>query len=98
MISRGVLKDANGKAMTKDDFRVIFKSDFLPEGPFAVLSTLPDQLKTDIKQAFLDMPKKDKAGFDALSDGKDQEFVATEAKEYEPIIEMLKFNDKARKS
>ncbi len=58
MISRGVLKDANGKEMTKDDFRIIFKSDFLPEGPFAVLSTLPDQLKADIKQAFLDMPKR----------------------------------------
>ncbi|KAB2803523.1 phosphonate ABC transporter substrate-binding protein [Brucella anthropi] len=98
MVSRGVLKDADGKAMTKDDFRVIFKSDFLPEGPFAVLNTLPDQLKADIKQAFLDMPNKDKAGFDALSDGKDQEFVATEAKDFEPIIEMLKFNDKARKS
>ncbi|MBA8838696.1 phosphonate ABC transporter substrate-binding protein [Ochrobactrum sp. RH2CCR150] len=98
MISRGVLKDADGKALTKEDFRIVFKSDFLPEGPFSVLNSLPDQLKADIKQAFLDMPKKDKAGFDALSDGKDQEFVATEAKEYEPIIEMLKFNDKARKS
>ncbi|MEL4069134.1 phosphonate ABC transporter substrate-binding protein [Ochrobactrum sp. GPK 3] len=98
MISRGVLKDADGKALTKDDFRIVFKSDFLPEGPFAVLSTLPDQLKADIKQAFLEMPKKDKAGFDALSDGKDLEFVATGAKDYEPIIEMLKFNDKARKS
>ncbi len=98
MVSRGVLKDANGKALTKDDFRIIFKSDFLPEGPFAVLTTLPAQLQADIKQAFLDMPKKDKAGFDALSDGKDLEFVPTEAKEYEPIIEMLKFNDKARKS
>lgn len=98
MVSRGVLKDADGKVMTNDDFRIVFKSDFLPEGPFAVLSSLPDQLKADIKQAFLDMPKKDKAGFDGLSDGKDKEFVPTEAKEYEPIVEMLKFNDKARKS
>ncbi|MBV2144542.1 phosphonate ABC transporter substrate-binding protein [Falsochrobactrum sp. TDYN1] len=98
MLDRGIVKNADGKQLTKDDFRIIFKSDFLPEGPFTVLTGLPEQLKADIKQAFLDMPKKDKAGFDALSDGKDKEFVATDAKEYEPIIEMLKFNDKARKS
>lgn len=98
MITKGILKDANGKPLTKDDFRIVFKSDFLPEGPFAVLGSLPEKLKTDIKNAFLEMPKNDKAGFDALSDGKDKEFVGTDAKEYEPIIEMLKFNDKARKS
>ena len=98
MISRGIVKDANGKPMKLEDFRVIFKSDFLPEGPFAALHSLPEKLRADIKQAFLEMPKKDKAGFDALSDGKDQEFVATEPKDFTPIIEMLKFNDKARKS
>lgn len=98
IIAKGLLKDANGKPLTKADFRIVFKSDFLPEGPFAVLDSLPNDLKDAIKQAFLDMPKKDKKGFDGLSDGKDIEFVATGPKDYEPIIEMLKFNDKARKS
>jgi phosphonate transport system substrate-binding protein len=98
MATKGILKDASGKTLTKDDFRIVFKSDFLPEGPYAVLKELPDELKSAIKQALLDMPKKDKAGFDALSDGKDKELSPISEKDYQPIIEMLKFNDKARKT
>ncbi len=97
MITKGVLKDADGKPMTKEDFRIVFKSDFLPEGPYTVLSSLPAELKTKIAAAFLEMPKKDKAAFDALSDGKDIEFVATSPAEYKPIVDMVKFNDEQRK-
>ena len=97
MISKGLVRDADGKPMKKDDFRVVFKSDFLPEGPFAVLDSLPADLKAAIKQALLDMPKNDKAAFDKLSDGKDIEFVATSLKDYQPIIDMVRFNDEQRK-
>jgi phosphonate transport system substrate-binding protein len=97
MLAKGLVKDANGKTLTKDDFRVVFKSDFLPEGPFAVLDNLPADLKARIKTALLEMPKKDKAAFDKLSDGKDQEFVATTPKDYQPIIDMVRFNDDQRK-
>jgi phosphonate transport system substrate-binding protein len=98
MATKGFLKDASGKTLTPADFRVVFKSDFLPEGPFAVLKEMPDDLKKAIRQALLDMPKKDKASFDALSDGKDKEFTLISEKDYAPIVEMLKFNDKARKT
>lgn len=98
MIKKGVLKDAAGNPMKKEDFRIVFKSDFLPEGPYAALAALPDDLKTSIKQAFLDMPKKDPEGFAKLSDGKDTEFVAAEKDSFQPIIDMVKFNDAARKS
>ncbi|KQO59028.1 phosphonate ABC transporter substrate-binding protein [Methylobacterium sp. Leaf87] len=98
MASKGMLKDASGKALKADDFRVVFKSDIIPGDPYAVLKSLPEDLKQAIKRAMLDMPKKDKANFDALSDGKDIEFVTTSAKDYEPIIDMLKFNDRARKA
>lgn len=98
MITKGVLKDAAGNPMKKEDFRIVFKSDFLPEGPFSVLSALPDDLKAQIKQAFLDMPSKDPKGYAALSDGKDKEFVAIDRAAFDPIIEMVKFNDAARKS
>lgn len=97
MITKGVLKDANGKPMTKEDFRIVFKSDFLPEGPYSILSSLPDDLKKQITTAFVDMPKNDKKAFDVLSDGKDIEFAPTSAKEYEPIVDMVKFNDEQRK-
>lgn len=98
MATKGMLKDGAGKTLTPADFRVVFKSDFLPEAPFAVLKEMPDELKAAIRQALLDMPKKDKASFDALSDGKDKEFVPVSKKDYDPIVEMLKFNDKARRT
>jgi len=34
-----------GTPMQQSDFRVVFKSDFLPEGPYAMLATLPDDLR-----------------------------------------------------
>ena len=97
MITKGVLKDADGKPMTKEDFRIVFKSDFLPEGPYSVLSSLPTELKEKIRTAFLDLPKNDKKVFDGLSDGKDLEFVAINADAFKPIVEMVKFNDEQRK-
>lgn len=98
MIAKGVLKDADGNPMKKEDFRVVFKSDFLPEGPYAALASLPADLKAALKQAFLDMPKKDADAFAALSDGKDTEFVPADPAAFQPIIDMVKFNDAARKS
>ena len=98
MLNKGVLKNADGTPMKKEDFRIVFKSPLLPEGPYSVLGSLPDDLKAAIKQAFIDMPKKDKAAFDALSDGKDIEFAPTTPAEYQPIIDMVKFNDAQRKS
>lgn len=97
MLTKGVLKTADGAPMKKDDFRVIFKSEMLPEGPYSVLSSLPADLKASIQQAFIDMPKTDKAAFDALSDGKDIEFAPIGAKDYEGVIGMVKFNDDMRK-
>ena len=97
MITAGVLKDADGKPMKKEDFRIVFKSDFLPEGPYAVLASLPADLKAAITTAMIDLPKNDKKVFDTLSDGKDLEFVKTDAATFQPIIDMVKFNDEQRK-
>ena len=97
MITKGLLKNADGKTLRKEDFRVVFKSDFLPEGPFAVLASLPDDLKAKVRQAFLGLPKADKAVFDKLSDGKDLDMVPITLKDYQPIIEMVRFNDEQRK-
>ena len=97
LAEKGLLKDANGKALNPNDFRVVFKSDLLPEGPFAVLESLPAEVRQKIKQALLELPKKDKKVFDGLSGGKDQELVAIDAKAYEPVIGMLQYNDAQRK-
>ncbi len=97
MATKGMLKKPDGSAMGQSDFRVVFKSDFLPEGPFAMLASLPGDLKAKITQAFLDLPKADKAAFDRLSDGKDLDVTAVTLKDYQPIIDMLKFNDEQRR-
>ncbi|KQP41404.1 phosphonate ABC transporter substrate-binding protein [Methylobacterium sp. Leaf104] len=97
MATKGMLKKPDGTAMGQSDFRVVFKSDFLPEGPFAMLASLPDDLKAKIRDALVAMPKADKAAFDRLSDGKDQDFTPVTLKDYQPIIEMLKFNDDQRR-
>lgn len=81
----------------KDDFRVIYKSDLIPNSPYAYLDSLPADLKAAITKAFFDAPTKAKAAFDKLSDGKDKEFTKVDAKYYEPVVELIKFIDQLRK-
>ncbi len=97
MAAKGLLKNADGSPMKQSDFRVVFKSDFLPEGPFAMLESLPADLKTKIRTAFEDFAKNDKAAFDKLSDGKDKGLTPVTLKDYQPIIDMLRFNDEQRR-
>src|SRR5271165_5044925 len=89
MVKKGMAK--------KEDFRIIFKSELLPGSPYAYLSSLPDDLKQSIEQAFMAAPTKDKAAFDRLSDGKDKEFVAVTHKDYQGIVGMIQFVDEMRK-
>jgi phosphonate transport system substrate-binding protein len=88
---------ANKNLVKKQDFRVVFKSDLIPNSPFAFLASLPPDLKAAIIKAFNDAPTKDKAAFDKLSDGKDKEFTKVDAKYYEPVVELIKFIDQLRK-
>jgi len=97
MAAKGMLKKSDGTPMQQSDFRVVFKSDMLPGDPYAVLASLPNELKARIRQALLDLPKADKAAFDKLSDGKDLDLVPVTLKDYEPVIDMLKANDEQRK-
>jgi phosphonate transport system substrate-binding protein len=86
------------KGMAKaSDFRIIFKSDLIVNSPMAYLSDLPADLKVAIKQAVLEVATKDKAAFDAIFEGKQLPFVEVTHKEYEPVIELVKFVDELRK-
>ena len=89
MVNKGLAK--------KEDFRIISKSDLIPNSPFAYLADLPPDLKAAIAKAFAEAPTKDKAAFDKLSDGKDREFKTVDAKYYEPVVELIKFIDSLRK-
>ena len=85
MLTKGMLK--NGRAVKKEDFRIISKSDLILNSPYAYLSDLPDDLKAAIAKAFLDARTKDPDAFDKLSDGKD--------KPWEPITKRLRPDDRA---
>jgi phosphonate transport system substrate-binding protein len=98
MLTKHMLKKADGVEMTKDDFRIILKSDLIINDPYAYLSDLPEDLKAAIAQAFLDAPSKDKAAFDRLSDGKNQPWQRIETKDYDPTIKLIKFVDALKKS
>jgi len=77
-----------------DDFRIIFTSPPLPGAPYAVLTSLPDDLKTAIKTAFIEGPRNDKAAFDRLSDGKDRGFAPVVYNDYQGVIELIDFVDR----
>lgn len=97
MITKNMLKNADGSPMKKEDFRIILKSSSIINGPYAVLSDMPADLKAAIAKAFLDAPKKDKAAFDRLSDGQKPGFAAATTKDWDDSIKLIQFVDNLRK-
>lgn len=97
MLTKGMLKNADGSAMKKEDFRIIAKSDEITNGPYTVLASMPADLKAAVAKAFLDAPKKDKTAFDKLSDGQRPAFAPMTTKDYDSYIDLIKFVDSLRK-
>ncbi len=97
MLNKGMVKRADGKPATVDDFRIVLKSDLIINGPTAYLDALPDDLKAAIRTTWLDAAKNDKAAFDRLSDGKNQPCQATDNAAYGDTIKLITFVDRLRK-
>lgn len=97
MITKGMLKRADGTPMAPTDFRIVWKSPLLPGSPFALLADMPEDLKAAIIQAFLNAPKKDKAAFDALTDGKVENFARVSKEDYVESVKMNLWLDEQRK-
>ncbi|MCG6205565.1 phosphonate ABC transporter substrate-binding protein [Rhodopseudomonas sp. HC1] len=97
MLHKGMLKNADGSAMKKEDFRIVHKSAPIINGPYAYNADLPQDLKAAIAKAFMDAPTKDKAAFDRLSDGQKKGFHAATTKDWDATIELIKFVDALRK-
>lgn len=98
MLAKGMLKKQDGQLMTVADFRMILKSDLIINSPVAVLSELPAELKSAIRQAFLDAPAKNPTAFARLSDGKSLPWQPTDNAAYDDTIKMVRFIDRLRKS
>ena len=97
MLNKGMIKTADGKPATVDDFRIILKSDLIINSPTAYLDSLPEELKAAIRTAWLGAPKSDKAAFDKLSDGKNQPWQTVDNAAYDDTIKLITFVDRLRK-
>lgn len=97
MLNKGMLKNADGTPMKKEDFRIINKSDSILNGPYTYSADLPDDLKAAIVKAFMDAPTKDKAAFERLADGQRKGFHPATTKDWDATIELIKFVDSLRK-
>jgi phosphonate transport system substrate-binding protein len=92
-----MLKNADGSPMKKEDFRIVHKSAPILNGPYAVLGDMPADLKKAIEKAFFEAPAKDKAAFDRLSDGQKKDFNPATTKDWDGMIDLIKFVDHLRK-
>jgi phosphonate transport system substrate-binding protein len=92
-----LLRMASKNMVKAEDFRMIFKSEQIVNSPFAYLTDLPADLKAKIKQAVLDMPKKDPEAFKKIYEGKQGPWDSVDHKAYEPVVELIGFVDSLRK-
>jgi len=97
MLNKGMLKNADGSLMKKEDFRVILKSDMIINSTYAYLSELPTEAKAAIAKAFFDAASKDHDAFGRLSDGKNLPWQPVANEDYNKTIELVKFVDELRK-
>jgi phosphonate transport system substrate-binding protein len=99
MISKGMLKNADGSAMKYEDFRIIAKSEVILNGPLAYLSDLPPDLKAKIADAFFNLRMIVKAAADKLYDGKlDREgWAPAKTVDWNPVVDLVKFVDSLRR-
>jgi phosphonate transport system substrate-binding protein len=86
------------KGMVKaEDFKIVFKSDLIPGSPYAVLTSLPVEMKAAIAKAFFDAPTKAPEAFKRLSDGKSPGFAPVKHSDYKVTEDLQKFVDNLRK-
>jgi phosphonate transport system substrate-binding protein len=97
MLAKGMVRDVKGVILKKDDFRIILKSDIIINAPYAYIDSLPEDLKTAISKAFLDVATKNKSAFEKLSDGKNKPYQAATNSDYADTIKLIQFVDDLRK-
>jgi phosphonate transport system substrate-binding protein len=97
MLNKSMLKNADGSLMTKDDFRIVLKSELIINSPYAYLSSLPDDAKTAIAKAFFEAAEKAPAAYAKLSDGKNRPWQPITNADYDKTIALVKFVDELRK-
>jgi phosphonate transport system substrate-binding protein len=81
----------------KGQIRYIWKSPQLPNGPWAMHADLPAALKVDIRAALVALPTDDPQAWKDITNGKSKGLEETTHAAFEPIIRMIKDNQRARR-
>ena len=80
MLSRGVLK--------KEDIRIIWVSDLIPNPVIAIRSDLPKEMKAEIKAMFLNLHKDDPKVFKEVVRGESQGYKEVEHSVYKIAVDL----------
>ena len=79
-------------------WRVIWKSPKLPSSPWAMSTHLPEQMRRDVTDVLFNIPTADPEAWKVLTTGKANGYRRVSHKDYEPIVRMIEFNLKQRRS
>jgi phosphonate transport system substrate-binding protein len=95
---RSNLKRMAEKGMAReDDFRIVFKSEQIPNSPVAYLAGLPNDLKGNIREAFLNINARAPDVWKRISDGTSMPWQSADNGTFKTMIELNKFVDDMRK-
>jgi phosphonate transport system substrate-binding protein len=90
MLSRGVLK--------REDIRIIWVSDLIPNPVIAIRSDLPPQMKADIKNMFLNLHRDDPKVFREVARGESQGYKEVDHKVYQIAVDLRQQLAKERRA
>lgn len=82
----------------RDSLRIVWTSPRIPESPWTARKDLPQAMRDAIRQAMIDMPARAPEQFRHILDGKSKGFLASNHDQFQPIIEMIRFNQQQRRS
>ncbi len=95
---RSNLKRMAEKGMAKEeDFRIVFRSEQIPNSPVAYLSSLPAEMKTKIRDAFLNIGTRAPDVWQRISGGTSMPWQAASNETFKTMIELNRFVDELRK-
>ena len=87
--SRGNLRSMVDKKMLKmSDIRIIWQSGKIPNGPWAIRTAVPADVKTSFADFMLDLPKSHRKVYDDIEKGAGVGYVPATMELYQDIIDL----------
>ncbi len=81
----------------KGSIRVIWKSPRLPSSPLTVRTDAPEAFRTLVRDSFVSMKTDDPEAWQSLTDGKTGGYRDVTHADYEPMVRMVRDNQRARR-